>query len=489
MALDAVTDYARSAATGVSGFTRSILTPTVRLGVTGLSRAGKTVFITSLVDNLLNQGRLPFFEPARQGRIVSVFLEPQPDDDVPRFDYEAHRALLRGSPPDVPPDWPEGTTQISQLRLTFEYEAEGFWHSALEALTGRHVLHLDIVDYPGEWLLDLPLLNMSYEDWSAESMRLAREPLREKQAAHWLSLVAGLEATSAQDETVARDGAAAFRAYLEACRAESHVLSTIPPGRFLLPGELAGSPALTFMPLSLSDGARAEPGSLHAMMARRFEAYKTKVVKPFYQNHFARLDRQIVLVDMLSALNAGPEAVCDLERALAGVLNSFKTGANSWLSSILGKRIDRLMFAATKADHVHEENHDRLKAILSALTEKARGQADFAGAETAIEAIASVRATRQGTAKQHGDALPCIIGTPMPGETIDGKTFHGSREAAIFPGDLPDDPHAALASAGDAAHDTAFIRFRPPAIEGDALPLPQIRLDRVLQFLLGDRLS
>ena len=31
--------------------------PVIRLGVTGLSRAGKTVFITSLVANLMDRGR------------------------------------------------------------------------------------------------------------------------------------------------------------------------------------------------------------------------------------------------------------------------------------------------------------------------------------------------------------------------------------------------------------------------------------------------
>ncbi|WP_439603509.1 YcjX family protein, partial [Devosia sp.] len=31
-------------------------TPTLRLGVTGLSRAGKTIFITALVHNLLTGG-------------------------------------------------------------------------------------------------------------------------------------------------------------------------------------------------------------------------------------------------------------------------------------------------------------------------------------------------------------------------------------------------------------------------------------------------
>ncbi|MGI9407805.1 MAG: YcjX family protein, partial [Hyphomicrobiaceae bacterium] len=322
MVLERVTGYARASAGGVADYARSFFTPTVRLGVTGLSRAGKTVFITSLVDNLLNGGRLPFFEAMVQGRITAVYLEPQPDDHVPRFDFEAHHAVLRGAPPDVPPDWPESTRQISQLRVTFEYESQGLWSSAVESLTGRHVLHLDIVDYPGEWLLDLPLLTMSYDDWSREAMQLARDPLRTHHATPWLEFLVGLDRQAPQDEDVARQGAEVFREYLAACRAESHVLSTVPPGRFLLPGDLAGSPALTFMPLDLAEGAVAPAGSLHAMMARRYEAYKTTVVKPFYADHFARLDRQIVLVDALAALNAGPEAVADLERALASVLAS-----------------------------------------------------------------------------------------------------------------------------------------------------------------------
>jgi hypothetical protein len=33
--------------------------PVIRLGVTGLARSGKTVFITSLVANLMDRGRMP----------------------------------------------------------------------------------------------------------------------------------------------------------------------------------------------------------------------------------------------------------------------------------------------------------------------------------------------------------------------------------------------------------------------------------------------
>jgi len=67
-------------------FAHDVLRPTVRLGVTWLSRAGKTVFITSPVHNLIAGGRLPFFDPVAQGRQRRAYLEPKPDDDIPRFD-------------------------------------------------------------------------------------------------------------------------------------------------------------------------------------------------------------------------------------------------------------------------------------------------------------------------------------------------------------------------------------------------------------------
>ena len=81
-----------------------MVTPSVRLGVTGLSRAGKTVFIAALVHNLVHGGRLPLFKAFAEGRISNARLEPQPDDHVPRFDYERHvRALVEER------IWPEST--------------------------------------------------------------------------------------------------------------------------------------------------------------------------------------------------------------------------------------------------------------------------------------------------------------------------------------------------------------------------------------------
>src|SRR6476646_2338219 len=334
-----------------------LINPTVRLGVTGLSRAGKTVFITALVHGLIRGGRLPVFEAMATGRIARARLAPQPDDAVPRFDYENHvRALATER------RWPESTRQISELRLVIDYQSRNGM---------PHALTLDIVDYPGEWLLDLPLLAKSYEQWSAESLALSREPLRAKLAAPWHAHLATLKPEGKADEQAALAGARLFTDYLRACRDERFAMSLLPPGRFLMPGNLAGSPALTFTPLDLPNEGVAPEGSLWAMMARRYEAYKDVVVRPFFRDHFARLDRQIVLVDALAAFNAGPEALHDLEAALAGILDCFRIGRGTIFSHLFRPRIDRILLAATKADHLHHRSHDRLEAVLRRAVAKA----------------------------------------------------------------------------------------------------------------------
>ncbi len=162
-----------------------------------------------------------------------------------------------------------------------------------------------------------------------------------------------------------------FTEYLRRARTGDYALSTLPPGRFLMPGDLEGSPALTFAPLPLEGDASPKPASLAAMMERRYEAYKTHVARPFFRDHFSRLDRQIVLVDALAALNSGPAALADLERALGETLKCFRAGRASTLAAIFRPRISKILFAATKADHLHHTSHDRLEALLRLLTRRA----------------------------------------------------------------------------------------------------------------------
>ena len=61
----------------------------------------------------------------------------------------------------------------------------------------------------------------------------------------------GLDPQAHADEDAARRIAELFTAYLKRARDDVYALSTLPPGRFLMPGDLAGSPALTFAPIPL----------------------------------------------------------------------------------------------------------------------------------------------------------------------------------------------------------------------------------------------
>ena len=480
-----ITRAAAGAAANLRHYAADLVTPTIRLGVTGLARSGKTVFITALVHNLISGGRLPFFDAAAEGRLLRAYLEPQPDDAIPRFEYERHLADLTGDPPR----WPESTRRISQLRLALEYQTTKFWKRQL----GRTRLHIDIVDYPGEWLLDLPLLNLDYAQWSRAALDESRKSGRKDIAKTWHQALAGVDPAAPADEVQAETLSHLFKAYLRETRADQYALSTLPPGRFLMPGDLEGSPALTFAPLDAKGADSFPRGSMWALMARRYAAYKTHVVRPFFHDHFARLDRQIVLIDVLAALNGGSAAVADLERAMTEILECFRTGANTLWSSLLWPRIDRIVLAATKADHLHQQSHDRLEAILARLTGRAMARAEYAGADVRVLALAAIRATREGEAKRNGEVLPCIVGYPLPGETIGRRHFNGDEAFAIFPGDLPKDPDLALKGLAAQQDDVRFVRFRPPdpvkLPSGGFAPFPNIRLDRAIQALIGDRLT
>lgn len=448
----------------------TLFEPVIRLGVTGLARSGKTVFITSLVANLLDRGRMPGLLAASEGRIEAAFLQPQPNDTLPRFEYEKHLAALTGQTPH----WPDSTRAISELRLSLKVRPSGL----LAGLQGARTVHLDIVDYPGEWLLDLGLMERSFEAWSKET--LARIKGRSS-AQDFLGLVGGVDTSLEHDEALAQDLAKRFAAYLNEARVAG--FSDCTPGRFLLPGDLAGSPVLTFAPIP-TDGP-PKRGSLHREMARRFEAYKSRVVQPFFRDHFARIDRQVVLVDALGAIHQGPQAVDDLRHAMSETLSAFRPGKNGFLSNLLGgKRVEKILFAATKADHLHHTQHAKLSAIMEALTREARDRAQYAGAGTAAMAIASLRATTEAVMEHDG----------MPLNVVRGTLLETGTEAAFYPGELPADPAHLLNPARAGAdkwldQDYQVMRFAPAPLAlkpGDGPP--HIRLDRAAEFLIGDRL-
>lgn len=466
-----------------------LLTPVVRLGVTGLSRSGKTVFITGLVKCLCDGIAEPAFGVVQAREGFRAYLEPQPDDELPRFAYEEHLEALS----DDLPRWPESTRRVSQLRLTLEWNAEDSIRQTL-GITRR--LHIDIIDYPGEWLIDLGLLGQSFAEWSSETLSYAGSESLKPYAQRFLEFQSRVEPTAPLDEQIAIEGARLYTEYIRTARQSDPSRAALGPGRFLLPGDLEGSPQLTFFPLHASadeiDAANSQ--TMAGLLNRRFEKYKDNVVRPFFEQHFSRIDKQIVLIDVLSALNGGAEALANLEHGLDGVMQAFRPGTNSWLSLFLPRRIDRIVFAATKADHIHHSSHERLEAVLEKAVQRAAKRAGTAGAELSCVALAALRATEDVDKTAGQETYHCIRGVPAEAETVSGKRFDGSHPAVVFPGDLPADPLDAFDPLKARPEDYQFVRFRPPGLgaAGRTHPdarWPHIGLGRAINFLFGDQFS
>lgn len=432
----------------------------LRFAVTGLSRSGKTVFITSLLANLLaaGQGRrvLPALEAACGGRLREVRLVPAATQTVPRFDLHGHLGALAADPPA----WPDRTEDLSTVELTLTLERAS-WIGG--GLLGRRTVTLELLDYPGEWLLDLPMLSRDYAEWSAATLERLRRGPRATACAGFLSFVDALPAAAPAEEALARRGYVLYRDALRICRDELG-MRLLQPGRTLNPGPRGEAPILWFYPLPHPDG-----GGLAGLMRQRFDAYLADQRENFFEPYFRRFRRQAVLVDVLGALHAGQAAFEDTADALAAIAGALRD-EESWLDRLLGVGPERVAFAATKADHVPSRQRDALAALLGALVGTAPGT------PASVHVIASVRCTEDDVATLEG----------RPVAAVRGVLLENGRTARVYPGEVPMRPP----EPGYWTH--GFFRmpdFQPPRLDpGGAAGVPHLGLDSLLARLIGDLL-
>ncbi|KII79501.1 YcjX family protein [Vibrio renipiscarius] len=451
----------------VNDFLHRSMDSHVRIAVTGLSRAGKTAFITSLVNQLLHtstHSQLPLFSASRDKRLVGAKREPQSNMMVPRFAYDEAMVQLQGEQPN----WPEPTRDVSEIRLALKYKPT---KKTKKLFGSTATLNLDIIDYPGEWLLDLPLLDMDFPTW-CQSQFTALKGLRLELAKSWLEKLDALDLTAEASESQLAEIAQSYTQYLHDCKENG--LHWVQPGRFVLPGELEGAPVLQFFPCRFDAGAKTDKHSNLAMLKARYQEYQTKVVKAFYKHHFSTFDRQIVLVDCLQPLNAGYESFMDMRDALDQIMHSFRYGRSSLLKRLFAPRIDKILFAATKADHVSPDQHPNLVSLLQQMVHPAWQTASFENIEMSCISMASIQATQTGFIAQGDKSIPAIQGTTMDGQSI-----------TVYPGEVPRKlPSAAYWQ----QQGFEFTAFKPLPSHQDE-PLPHIRIDKALELLIGDKLK
>jgi predicted YcjX-like family ATPase len=449
----------------------------VTLAVTGLSRSGKTAFITSLVNQLVNEGnnsQLGFFNVVHQGRFIAAKRVPQKHLHIGRFEYDGAMSAFS----QAEPAWPEPTHGISEMRLAIRYKPKD---SLLKYASDIATLYLDITDYPGEWLLDLPMLNQTFEEWSKQTSELLSVAPREEIAKEFVAKVNAINPFETADEQVLADMSQEYTKLLLHFRHQLG-MSVIQPGRFILPGELEDAPILQFFPFTNFDELdkeayqNASDESYIGMLRARFIAYKEGVVKVFYKKHFTHFDRQIVLADCLTPLNNGPESFADLKMAMTMIMQSFNYGQSSLFSRLFAPKIDKLLFAATKADHVTPEQHKNLASLLDQLVYQTQNHLNYDAIKMKTLSLASVKATLSGKSNYKGQAIP----------VIKGKRSDNNELITVFPGTVPNKLPEQEFWQKEAFN---YIKFLPLESIGQHECLPHLRMDQVMQFLLGDKMK
>jgi len=454
----------------------------IRLAVTGLSGAGKTAFITGLVNQLLSAAgtdasvgcNLPLWQVCREARLYGVKRDLQPDLTVASFDYVGAMSCLTQDPPQ----WPASTHNISELRLAIRYRPS---KGVLAKLTDSATLYLDIIDYPGEWLLDLPMLKLSYSQWSStQTQRLSIFKLSKYYEA-FASAVKALNLASVADEAELKQIATLYQQLLLDCVHE-HGFYNAQPGRLLLPGELIDTPVLALFPLleledeqvlSLETGAR---DTVYQVLTNRYNEYKAKVITPFYREYFAKFDRQLVLVDCFTSLNRGKAQFDDMAQALNGIMESFKFGQSNLIKRLFSPRIDKLLFAASKVDHITRDQQGNVLSLLTQLVKQSQTLAKFEGCQVEVMAISAIKATEHGMVSANGSQVEVVQGVEL-----------GGKQVTTFPGEVPKSLPDARFWANQGFE---FTRFAPPmAKSSGAADFDHIRLDHLLQYLVGDKLS
>lgn len=440
----------------------------IKIGVTGFARTGKTVFIGSLVQALLTadswssrrgQGPLAQFAPFELDCFKCASIRDDVHSDLPQFPFRK----VRDSLIDKHADWPVPTDGISHLVIDLDYRSKGrIWDS-------DEKIQLELIDYPGEWLADLPMMAQTYADWSDDMLIRAKNARRADWSKDYFDEIDCIELDQ-DDESVLERLSDLWEKYLQLAASEGLVFNQ--PGRLLRPGTMRHSPVLRLVPLP--DNLRS--GKLGVKLKSRFDEYTKKVVKPFYKDYFASIHRQIVLVDVLRTLELGEDAYNELIDALKLVLKSFHYGKGNILDWLKGHNTSHVLFAATKADHVTRGDRANLEQILRKMIRQIDDDNQFKSSvkHHDIMEIASVKASE--------DRM--TVNSPKR-EILYGKPLHAEELGAYDPGGLPLDVPPDWENL-----EFQFLQFCPaPMPNAFDEGFPAINLGKALNFLIGEDFS
>jgi predicted YcjX-like family ATPase len=449
-----------------------------RIGVIGILNAGKTVFITSLINHIKHHD--PDILRLRDGKSKIVFdKEEEPDSGFERFPYARYRA-------EAHKVWPDQTERPSQYKCSF-FRTD--WKYAKGELS--------IFDIPGERLCDLIMEGMDFSkwsDWLLDFMMQDREHSYRDQWRDYLDFLHALGETAkdpqsaeiAKKQIIERYSALLVKlafGFRPIVTPSAFVLSPegVHLGESIIKNDLSKChPGLdegrAFAPLSSS--FRAKNPEITKAFASHYKAYRLKIAKPIWQM-FHSCNELVVLVDVVTLLNANTGMYNGNRELLGRTIDLLSPGhgffenigraalAKAPMNFFRVNGIQRLALVATKADLVRKEDNPRLEGLLRQMTRESVDRLHVTKSKVNCEyfACSAVRSTEN---------LP---NGKIKGASIKNGFVLVEMEPPRVPERWPDSWKQ-----GDFLIQGVSPRFP----ENTSIPPGHIKMDRLVDFLLND---
>ncbi len=374
------------------GDSMALYTDERRIGVLGMQQAGKSTFLTALINHLQahDPGEFPL---GSSGTRLQYHYLPPADDRTPEFPYDKFRDQLQDR------RWPAKTTGLSEYRcrLDFTGGGRGLVGRVLRTLGGTR---LTLTDIPGEWLSDLTMAGADYAAWADALFDLLEGKYLDA-SRDYLRLVEGggpLEAgavVTAFKRTLAR---LVFE-YMPIVTPSSLLVS---PGGEYLPKAIRRSRDAEWVAANRFAGLDADrefaplPAAVREAhpaiadaFARHYAAYRDRLVTPLADTFFA-CDQLVILVDPTVLLAAGVGAYNGCVHMLTTALAHLARGQSTpqawgdWALRqvpLLGEpmrsfwkvrdvpKVRKVAVVASQADKVHRDDRDKLGDLVREMVE------------------------------------------------------------------------------------------------------------------------
>ena len=344
----------------------------IKIAVTGLNRSGKTVFIASLINHLLSGKNLN-----RPSKFIAK-IKPHREQNIKEFDYYSIINTTRMTNPH----WPQSTNNISKIEIEFEIKSKNNF-------LPNSIVNLEIIDYPGEWLLDMQMLHLSFREWSEDFFLDVKKYRREALISEWINELRKYDLYGFYEGEDINTIINLYHKYLK--ESYQNGFSILQPGRVVQTNSTINKKLLEFTPLPTPKYMSPYEKSIYNLFEQRYNKYVDEVLKPFYENWFSQFDRQIILIDVLKNFQNGYDQFLDMQRAIKKIIQIYYYGEQSFLKHLIDKKINKVIFAGTKVDLLKPEQHQNYQKLLNQIIEDAKRELDVKGIKTQSLVFASVK--------------------------------------------------------------------------------------------------